>query len=72
MPTIDCPFRTGRAEVERLRTETPLVFVDFHAEATAEKMAMGFHLDGLATAVIGTTHTCKPRMSASCPKARRT
>ena len=56
MPTIDCPFRTGRAEVERLRAETPLVFVDFHAEATAEKMAMGFHLDGLATAVIG-THT---------------
>lgn len=56
MPTIDCPFRTGRAEIERLRAETPLVFVDFHAEATAEKMAMGFHLDGLATAVIG-THT---------------
>ena len=56
MPIIDCPFHTGRAEVERLRTETPLVFVDFHAEATAEKMAMGFHLDGLATAVIG-THT---------------
>ncbi len=56
MPTIDCPFRMGRAEVERLRAETPLVFVDFHAEATAEKMALGFHLDGLATAVIG-THT---------------
>lgn len=56
MPTTDCPFRTGRAEVERLRAETPLIFVDFHAEATAEKMAMGFHLDGLATAVIG-THT---------------
>ena len=56
MPTIDCPFRTGRAEIERLRAETPLIFVDFHAEATAEKVAMGFHLDGLATAVIG-THT---------------
>ena len=56
MPTIDCPFRTGHAEVERLRTETPLIFVDFHAEATSEKMAMGFHLDGLVTAVIG-THT---------------
>lgn len=56
MPSIDCPFRTGRAEVERLRAETPLIFVDFHAEATAEKMAMGFYLDGLATAVIG-THT---------------
>ena len=56
MPSIDCPFLTGRAEVERLREKTPLVFVDFHAEATAEKMAMGFHLDGLATAVVG-THT---------------
>ena len=56
MPTIDCPFHTGRTEIERLLAETSLVFVDFHAEATAEKMAMGFHLDGLATAVIG-THT---------------
>lgn len=56
MPSTDCPFRTGRAEVERLREETPLVFVDFHAEATAEKVAMGFHLDGVATAVVG-THT---------------
>lgn len=56
MPTIDCPFRTGRAEVERLRAKTPLIFVDFHAEATSEKMALGFHLDGLATALIG-THT---------------
>lgn len=56
MPSTDCPFRTGRAEAERLRAETPLVVVDFHAEATAEKMAMGFHLDGLVTALIG-THT---------------
>ncbi len=56
MPDIDCPFQQGRAEVERLRDETPLVFVDFHAEATAEKIALGFHLDGLASAVIG-THT---------------
>ncbi len=56
MPSINCPFRVGRAEIERLREKTSLIFVDFHAEATAEKMAMGFHLDGLATAVIG-THT---------------
>ena len=54
--SIDCPFHAGRAEVERLKRQTPVVFVDFHAEATAEKMAMGWHLDGLATAVIG-THT---------------
>ena len=56
MPTTDCPFLAGRTEAERLREQTPLVFVDFHAEATAEKMAMGFHLDGLVTAIVG-THT---------------
>ena len=56
MADIDCPFQRGRAEVERLRAETPLVFVDIHAEATAEKIALAFHLDGLASAVIG-THT---------------
>ena len=56
MSTTDCPFLAGRAEAERLRERTPLVFVDFHAEATAEKMAIGFHLDGLVTAVVG-THT---------------
>jgi len=56
MNGIDCPFRTGRAEAERLRRETDIVFVDFHAEATAEKVALGWHLDGIASAVIG-THT---------------
>jgi metallophosphoesterase (TIGR00282 family) len=56
LPSIDCPFHAGRAAVEHLRQQTPLVFVDFHAEATAEKMALGWYLDGLATAVIG-THT---------------
>ena len=56
LPSIDCPFRLGRAEVERLREQCSVVFVDFHAEATAEKMAMGWHLDGIASAVIG-THT---------------
>ena len=44
------------AEAERLRERTPLVFVDFHAEATSEKVAMGWHLDGKVTAVVG-THT---------------
>ena len=56
LPNTECPFRIGRDEVKRLRNVTPLIFVDFHAEATAEKVAMGFHLDGLATAVVG-THT---------------
>jgi len=56
LPSIDCPFQLGRAEAERLRQRASIVFVDFHAEATAEKVAMGWHLDGLVTAVIG-THT---------------
>ena len=56
MPSLDCPFHRGRAEVERLKRRTPTVIVDFHAEATAEKIALGFHLDGIASAVIG-THT---------------
>ena len=56
MTAIDDPFTVGRAEVERLRAHADVVFVDFHAEATSEKVAMGWHLDGLATAVVG-THT---------------
>ena len=56
LPSIDCPFRLGRAEAKRLKEEAPVVFVDFHAEATAEKIAMGWHLDGTVTAVVG-THT---------------
>lgn len=56
MTAIDDPFALGRAEVERLKAHASIVFVDFHAEATSEKIAMGWHLDGLATAVVG-THT---------------
>ena len=56
MPTIDCPFRVGKDFAERLRMETPIIIVDFHAEATSEKVAMGYHLDGFVSAVIG-THT---------------
>jgi metallophosphoesterase (TIGR00282 family) len=56
MTALDDPFSLGRAEVERLKAHASIVFVDFHAEATSEKIAMGWYLDGLATAVIG-THT---------------
>jgi len=56
MYPIDCPFRLGKQEAERLRQQTRLILVDFHAEATAEKQAMFWHLDGLVSAVIG-THT---------------
>ncbi len=51
-----CPFKAGRELAERVREITPVVFVDFHAEATSEKEALGCYLDGLASAVIG-THT---------------
>jgi 2',3'-cyclic-nucleotide 2'-phosphodiesterase len=56
MLNIDDPFAVAAREVAALRERTPVVFVDFHAEATSEKIAMGWHLDGLATAVVG-THT---------------
>lgn len=51
-----CPLRTGRELAEKARASTPVVFIDFHAEATSEKEALGYYLDGLASAVIG-THT---------------
>jgi metallophosphoesterase (TIGR00282 family) len=53
---IDDPFAVAQREVERLKARTPVVLVDMHAEATSEKIAMGWHLDGKATAVVG-THT---------------
>jgi calcineurin-like phosphoesterase len=43
-------------EIARLRQETPVIFVDFHAEATSEKAALGWYLDGRVSAVVG-THT---------------
>ncbi len=56
MHPLDCPFRCAEAEVERLRHETPVIVVDFHAEATSEKIAMGWFLNGKVSAVLG-THT---------------
>ena len=56
MPAIENPFTLAVAEVERLRKTTPVVFLDFHGEATSEKIAMGRMLDGRVTAVVG-THT---------------
>jgi metallophosphoesterase (TIGR00282 family) len=56
MNNLDCPFRTADREIERLRVETPIIFVDFHAEATSEKNSLGWYLDGRVTALIG-THT---------------
>ncbi|ACX52570.1 metallophosphoesterase [Ammonifex degensii KC4] len=56
MPDLDCPFRLAESLVTELRAHTPLIVVDFHAEATSEKIAFGWFLDGRVTAVIG-THT---------------
>jgi 2',3'-cyclic-nucleotide 2'-phosphodiesterase len=56
MLQIDDPFAVAMREIEALRQRTRIVFVDFHAEATSEKIAMGWHLDGKVTAVVG-THT---------------
>ena len=56
LPNNDCPFRAAHAEVARLHKQTNLIIVDFHAEATSEKIAMGRFLDGQVSAVLG-THT---------------
>ncbi len=56
MPTLDCPFQVARREIPKLRSQTPCIIVDMHAETTSEKMAMGHFLDGQVTAVVG-THT---------------
>ena len=56
MPPLDNPFSCVLAEVKRLRETTKLIFIDFHAEATSEKVALARMLDGQISAVIG-THT---------------
>jgi hypothetical protein len=56
LANIDDPFRTADREVTALTERTRLIFVDFHAEATSEKIAMGWFLDGRVTAIVG-THT---------------
>jgi 2',3'-cyclic-nucleotide 2'-phosphodiesterase len=52
----DCPFRTVDKIINEMKKETSLIIVDMHAEATSEKIAMGWYLDGKVSAVIG-THT---------------
>ena len=56
MNNLECPFRTADHLVEELRLRTPVILVDFHAEATSEKAAMGHYLDGRISALVG-THT---------------
>ena len=56
MTPLDDPFAVALREIDAMRARTRVIIVDFHAEATSEKIAMGWHLDGRATAVFG-THT---------------
>jgi 2',3'-cyclic-nucleotide 2'-phosphodiesterase len=56
MPAIDCPFRTADRELGRVPEKVKVILVDAHAEATSEKQALGWYLDGRVSAVVG-THT---------------
>lgn len=56
MDSIDCPFREIDSILDRIKDTADIIIVDFHAEATSEKQAMGWYLDGRVTAVLG-THT---------------
>ena len=53
---LDCPFRLAHALVEEIRPRTPIILIDFHAEATSEKQAFAWYMDGRVSAVVG-THT---------------
>ncbi|HDK16565.1 MAG TPA: YmdB family metallophosphoesterase, partial [Nitrospirae bacterium] len=53
MNQLDCPFKTAKREIPRLKEHTNAIIVDFHAEATSEKSAFGWFLDGEVSAVIG-------------------
>lgn len=59
MTPIDCPFKKADKLIESLAPHVRVRFVDFHAELTSEKVAMGWHLDGRASAMVG-THTHVP------------
>ena len=56
MQPIDCPFETAKSKIAELRKKTKVIIVDIHAEATSEKKALGWYLDGEVSAVLG-THT---------------
>ena len=53
---VDCPFKAADREIEKLKDKCDMIFVDFHAEVTSEKLAMAFYLDGRVTGIFG-THT---------------
>ncbi len=56
MEPLECPFQTADESIKKMRQQTDSIVIDFHAEATSEKQALGWYLDGRVSAVIG-THT---------------
>jgi len=56
MESVECPFRVSRGIVEEIKAQTPIILIDIHAEATSEKIALVWYLDGIVSAVLG-THT---------------
>ena len=56
MPALDCPFQKVEELLREMKKECDIIFLDFHAETTSEKMAMGWYLDGRVNGVVG-THT---------------
>ena len=65
---LDSPFQVADRILAGEGAEADLLFVDFHAEATSEKGAMGYYLDGRAQAVWGHPHPCPHRRRANSPK----
>lgn len=56
MEAVECPFRQAKNDIEQLSKDAKIIIVDIHAEATSEKIALGWYLDGQVSAVMG-THT---------------
>jgi 2',3'-cyclic-nucleotide 2'-phosphodiesterase len=64
MQSIDCPFKAADYALSIIKEKTDIIIVDFHADATSEKVTMGWHLDGKVTAIFG-THTHIPTADAT-------
>ena len=60
---MDCPFRKADEIIKEFQDEIDIIIVDFHAEATSEKKALGYYLDGRISAILG-THTHIPTADA--------
>jgi len=56
LPPLDCPFTVGESVIAEVRKQTRVILVDFHAEASSEKQAFAWYMDGRVSAVVG-THT---------------